>query len=170
MAKRKRTNNDKVCHWPVGGVHGVLRFPPPIKLTAIIEILLKVALRRSLSRKSRIKSEKVNVLHTFIIKWLEFQKMLITGKSVCTFVDNIHINLVERFNGINVNLYNWIVDLIWKRITSPVIFGQDVQLKCEFPSHIKCGYSRTWTGGPRYALMTINGISSNNTKIMQVSH
>lgn len=56
-------------------------------------------------------------------------------------------------------------DLIWKRMTSPVIFGQDVQLKCEFPSHIKCsGYSRTWTGGPRYALMTLNGVSSNNIK------
>ena len=42
-----------------------------------------------------------------------------------------------------------------------------MQLKCEFPSHIKCGYSRTWTGGPRYALMTINGISSNNTKYQE---
>jgi hypothetical protein len=53
-------------------------------------------------------------------------------------------------------------------MTSPVIFGQDVQLKCEFPSHIKCsGYTRSWTGGPRYAVMTMNGISSNNTKYQE---
>jgi hypothetical protein len=39
---------DKVCQWQVGGFLRVLRFPPPIKLTAtnhdITEILLKVAL------------------------------------------------------------------------------------------------------------------------------
>ena len=59
-------------------------------------------------------------------------------------------------------------DLIWKRMTSPVIFRQDVQLKCEFPSHIKCsGYSRTWTGGQRYALLTLNGVSSNDTKYQE---
>jgi hypothetical protein len=53
-------------------------------------------------------------------------------------------------------------------MSSPVIFGQDVQLKCEFPSHIKCSsYTRSWTGGPRYALMTMNGISSNNTKYQE---
>ena len=53
-------------------------------------------------------------------------------------------------------------------MTKPGIFGQDVQLKCEFPSHIKCsGYSRTWTGGQRYALMTLNGVSSNDTKYQE---
>jgi hypothetical protein len=53
-------------------------------------------------------------------------------------------------------------------MTKRVIFGQDVQLKCEFSSHIKCGgYNRAWTGGPRYALMTMNGISSNNTKYQE---
>jgi hypothetical protein len=28
-------------------------------------------------------------------------------------------------------------------------------------------HSRTWTGGQRYALMTINGISSNDTKYQE---
>ena len=43
-----------------------------------------------------------------------------------------------------------------------------MQLKCEVPSDNKCsGYSRTWSGGPRYALMTTNGISSNNTKYQE---
>ena len=40
------TNNDKVCHWPTGGVHGVLPVSPTNKTDChdIIEILLKVAL------------------------------------------------------------------------------------------------------------------------------
>ena len=53
----------------------------------------------TMTRTYKINSNKVNVLHTFIIMWLKFQNMLITGKSVCTFVDNIHISLVERFDG-----------------------------------------------------------------------
>jgi hypothetical protein len=60
---------------------------------------ITTALSMTMTRKSRIKSNKVNVLQTFIVMWLKFQNMLITGKSVCTFVDNIHISLVERFNG-----------------------------------------------------------------------
>jgi hypothetical protein len=53
-------------------------------------------------------------------------------------------------------------------MTKQVIFGQDVQLKCEFPSNIDCGvYSRSWTGGQRYVLMTIDGISSDSAKYQE---
>jgi hypothetical protein len=53
----------------------------------------------TMTRKSKIKSNKVNVLHTFIVMWLKFQNTFIARKSVCTFVENIHISLVERCNG-----------------------------------------------------------------------
>jgi len=62
-------------------------------------IVTTTAPSMTMTRKSKIKSNKVNVLHTFIIIWLKFQNTFIAGKSVCTFVDNIHISLVERFDG-----------------------------------------------------------------------
>ncbi|CAC5368729.1 unnamed protein product [Mytilus coruscus] len=58
--------------------------------------------------------------------------------------------------------------LSWKLLTTKVVFGQAVQLRCHLPKQNCChNYTRSWRGGPDYTLLTLNEKSSNYTKYIE---
>ncbi|VDH95496.1 Hypothetical predicted protein [Mytilus galloprovincialis] len=82
-------------------------------------------------------------------------------------VKNLVVNII-LFIMIECNAaYN----VYWKRDTSPVMFGDSVNLMCMVGRQEGCDNSTTrrWDGGPNNTILLLNGHSSNATKYYEVT-
>lgn len=63
------------------------------------------------------------------------------------------------------NVISFSENVSWKLLTKKVVFGQAAQLRCHLPKHTCChNYTRSWRSGSNYTLLTLNELSSNDTK------
>lgn len=66
---------------------------------------------------------------------------------------------------------SFVYAVIWKILTVPIVFGEDVQIKCIVSSgtcHIN--QTRQWTGGKGYKLLGLNGHSTDDSKYEMKIH